>query len=617
MELQPFSDKERMETLRRELTDPRVYLYSCYDLGGVDGTDDWMFALNGYGAKHEFLGLSINRSPMGVIEPAAKIFFTVQVGETVHRTWDNLQFHAAYADRLEAGSYYWRDPKAGFSFELLMVKPGCARIQFTIHNHHTASMPVSVCAAFLQPDLTALTGSGELFIEVKAGQILFAPETEFSATAAAGGKAEFVAWLAAGNCDEKNRVAIDNARKTDMDEFRARQYELSHPRALTDFPTGDDREFALKVYNDLRANLINYGDSFFSAPNRVTHKGQWLWDTCFHVLPWSLFKPEIAETLIENLFQMQEESGFIPICYSHAVGSVNYATQPPLITFALSRIAASSGLQQRLYPKLEKFYFWLEQNRKLPGGLYGWKTGGESGMDNSPRFDDLPGEATTEKNLDYTGRVMPPQTAHIDLSCMMALFCEDMAEIAAQSGMTGEAELWLGRNAELKNKINSFLFDDESGFYFDREENGKWHKIKTVASFWALTAGVAEEKQARALVSHLMNPEEFFTPFPVPSVALDEKCFCYNYWRGPVWVNTCYAVVDGLRRYGFAEEANAISDRIIAGIKRDWEHSGHLWEIYDPLGGFAENMEKKRWGARENATQFAGWTATVLNLMMK
>jgi glycogen debranching enzyme len=114
-----------------------------------------------------------------------------------------------------------------------------------------------------------------------------------------------------------------------------------------------------------------------------------------------------------------------------------------------------------------------------------------------------------------------------------------------------------------------------------------------------------------------MAPDEFFTPVPIPSVAINEESFCLNYWRGPVWCNIFFITYKGMKKYGFEKEADCLAGKMLDGVMREWERSGHLWELYDPFGGKAENMEKKYSGPRENARLFAGWTACLLNVIME
>ena len=55
----------------------------------------------------------------------------------------------------------------------------------------------------------------------------------------------------------------------------------------------------------------------------------------------------------------------------------------------------------------------------------------------------------------------------------------------------------------------------------------------------------------------------------VPSCSRDEAGFCPNrYWRGPVWLNLNWLLVQGLRRYGFNTEANQLHQKSLELTQR-------------------------------------------------
>jgi len=108
---------------------------------------------------------------------------------------------------------------------------------------------------------------------------------------------------------------------------------------------------------------------------------------------------------------------------------------------------------------------------------------------------------------------------------------------------------------------------------------GKQIRIKSVAGFMPLWAGIATEQQAKRLVEHLTNPKEFWTPYPVPSYARSERNYTQHHvppplldpyyglddghsnWLGGVWGHTNYFIVHGLQHYGFDREARTIAQK--------------------------------------------------------
>jgi glycogen debranching enzyme len=69
--------------------------------------------------------------------------------------------------------------------------------------------------------------------------------------------------------------------------------------------------------------------------------------------------------------------------------------------------------------------------------------------------------------------------------------------------------------------------------------------------------------------------------YPVPSVPLDSPFFdADRYWQGPSWVNTNWLIIDGLKRYGFMEEAKDLTEKTLAMVI-----SGGPYEYFNPVNG--------------------------------
>ena len=85
--------------------------------------------------------------------------------------------------------------------------------------------------------------------------------------------------------------------------------------------------------------------------------------------------------------------------------------------------------------------------------------------------------------------------------------------------------------------------------------------MKTVTSLFPLILDGIPKREAQQLVQkHLTRADEFWTPFPVPTVAVDEPSFepsfkspfRSGFWRGPTWVATNWFLVHGLLNHGYS-----------------------------------------------------------------
>ena len=125
--------------------------------------------------------------------------------------------------------------------------------------------------------------------------------------------------------------------------------------------------------------------------------------------------------------------------------------------------------------------------------------------------------------------------------------------------------------AEMANKINSTFWDEKDKFYYDRDERtGELVKVKSVAGFMPLFAGVATPSKAKAIIEkHLMNPEEFWSEYPVPGYTSEEPGYHQGVlpsdmgcnWMGTTWIPTNYMIVHGLCNYGYKEEAIMLAQK--------------------------------------------------------
>lgn len=356
----------------------------------------------------------------------------------------------------------------------------------------------------------------------------------------------------------------------------------------------------------------------WSTPDRLPHKDLWLWDSVFHALGFRHINGHLAEGLILAVFDAQKEDGFIPHCASPTTSSA--ITQPPVLAYGAYRVwqvTQNDDFLRTVLEKNGKFLHWCRQNRREgEEELYTYQTEsdrncrcGESGMDNSPRFD------------------TPHRLAAIDLSCFMANEARYMEKIAAQLGEREAAQRYAALYAATKAAIDRRLWCEEDGFYYDRDLwTGALHKVRSVASFLPLFAGVCEAKQAAALLGHLKDEAAFLAPFPIPSIARRDETYGSDMWRGPVWLNYNYMIAEGLRAYGYTAEADALEEKTIAIPEAWYQRTGTIFEFYDSENERAP-YELNRKGApyepydirvRFQAIRDYGWSTTLLfDLLMR
>lgn len=344
----------------------------------------------------------------------------------------------------------------------------------------------------------------------------------------------------------------------------------------------------------------------WTTPDRYPHRHMWIWDSAFHALGLRHFAPEWAHNAIKAVLSKQGDDGFVPHMMTPEPSKDSGIIQPPILAWAALKVHETTGDEDFLrycYPRIRKMVLWDIRNRDRDhDGLCEWESGGASGMDNSPRFD-------------------RPIGASVDLNSYLI---NDMACLEMMASMLGFMEdvlMWQQMRADFTARLNSLLWDPETAFYYDLDPEGKQVKLKTEAGFTPLFAGVCSDSQAAALVQHLTNPNEFWREFPVASVSADEPSFCDDMWRGPVWINYNYLVIEGLIRYGYGHVARELRKKTLRHIARWYAADGVVYEFYDSEGTASPSVLRRKGhsGVRLGNWQIGQcirdyhWTAALYN----
>lgn len=181
-----------------------------------------------------------------------------------------------------------------------------------------------------------------------------------------------------------------------------------------------------------------------------------------------------------------------------------------------------------------------------------------------------------------------------------------------------EYEKWY---EEIKSQINKKLWNKDCEFYFDYDlDNDRPNKVYSIASFLPLFSGVCDGDMAKKLVKHLSDHFMFKTDFPIPSIAVGDKTFGSDMWRGPVWINYNYMICEGLEECGFKALAEEIRDKTIECVNRWYKETGTLFEYYDSenkavpkvLNRKGTYLEPYNMNIRIQSVRDYGWSCTLV-----
>ncbi len=312
----------------------------------------------------------------------------------------------------------------------------------------------------------------------------------------------------------------------------------------------------------------------WTTPDRVPHRFMWLWDSAFHAMAFAQYNVEMAKDCIRAVLSLQREDGFISHMMSPQ-GRISEITQPQVLAWAVWEVYQKDkdkDFLRECVPALSKFLIWTIKNRDKNGnGLLEWFTEpdyteckcGESGLDNSPRFD-------YDIELDA-----------IDFSTYLCNDAKYLAQIYDELGDTKNAEYFYSVHEGVKEKINTLLWCEEDGLYYDRLFDGNLTKFATPSSFLPMFAGLCSQAQADKMVKVLLDENRFWTEMPIPSIPKDNEYYDIDMWRGCSWLNINYFIILGLKKYGYTEIAEELRERTLNAVYKWYEATGNIFEFYD------------------------------------
>jgi len=384
-----------------------------------------------------------------------------------------------------------------------------------------------------------------------------------------------------------NRLLIGAAARfrpelidADLDALMEKSRAFFAP--LPDFGvTAPLRRAALaKAYSQLKGQVCSPDGAIphlWTTPDRWPHRNMWLWDSVFHAVGLRHFNPAAARESLRAVLAQQRPDGLIPHMMSPHKSSA--ITQPPVLAFGAAQVEAAApdrAFLAEAFPGLERYVEWIFTNRDSDGnGLCEWDIegnplcrSGESGMDNSPRFD-----SATE--LDAP-----------DLNSYLSLECETLAGFAAKLGLPERAAYWKDRRETINARMNRLLWNEAEGIYMDRDvKTGELTGIAASSGFLPLVCGAPSPEQTAKLLANLEDPDRFRTPFRIPSISRDNPAaYSKDMWRGPVWININWLVAFGLERCGRAAEARGLFEETARMEEAMYGKYGTFFEFYDDRG---------------------------------
>ena len=147
-----------------------------------------------------------------------------------------------------------------------------------------------------------------------------------------------------------------------------------------------------------------------------------------------------------------------------------------------------------------------------------------------------------------------------------------LARTATLLGNRSGAAHWTARAATVAASLERALWIPAKGACYDVSANGSVVDVLVHNNLRAMWHGAFSQAMAETFVSeHLRNTEEFWTPFPLPSIAANDPKFRpglpRNSWSGPAEGLTYQRAIRALENYGFHAEITMLAAKLLPAVE--------------------------------------------------
>ena len=293
------------------------------------------------------------------------------------------------------------------------------------------------------------------------------------------------------------------------------------------------------------------------------------------------------------------------------------ATQIFAIGDVWERCGCNVDQLKEIYPRLKRFYDYMTgpEFRKKSGLLETWHL-----FYNSGGWDDYPPQWELRPQKELRSRTLPMVSTSYYIRCarILRLLASHLAsDTKCRESAAYKADL-RQFDADIKEMSTGILanaWDAETGWFgyvqHDSEERptGIYRTADGINfnmgldGVTPLVAGITDEAQTSALLTHIFTDGDLWTPCGITAVSRKAPYYRIDgYWNGTVWMPHQMILWKTMLDLGLPEKARLIADTALANWERECEDSYNCYEHF--------MIETGRGGGWYN---FSGLSTPIIN----
>jgi len=340
----------------------------------------------------------------------------------------------------------------------------------------------------------------------------------------------------------------------------------------------------------------------------TTYPGVWLehvYDSVFYakMVPERI---DLAVNTINLFLDLQTAEGQFPYCVRNGAEDcrVGYSQIQECVSFVqlaleVCEMTKDRAFLEKVYEGSRKWVNWMKQNRMTTQrGLIELFVGFDTGHDNSGRLTGLSCQGNYVKDgVKMNAAVLPEDEVApilaVDMNANYFANLKALAKMAEMLNKQEDAAKWEKEAGQIKDKLFEICYDEADAFFYDVDKNDNKRKYLSSTILHLFMEKVLDHEEDSTLIKeiyerHIKNPEEFWTEYPFPSMAISDpstkdhiEANCWGYFSQGLIALRCTRWMD---EYGMAEDFDILCEKWLKAWTACFDYF-KLGQELDPITG--------------------------------
>ncbi len=336
----------------------------------------------------------------------------------------------------------------------------------------------------------------------------------------------------------------------------------------------------------------------------------WERDSSLTLSGYSYLDFEYCKKALLNFTYVQKENGRIPLWGNDRVGELDEQLSAVPVIFDVARRVCrrttDRDYTEKIYNMLAKYLDWW---------LSPVKRDGRTGL--------VCGIMEESDPSDYTDQLT---YAEVDLNVQVCVGADVLRELARYLGYERDEYKYSVIFKELRERINKWLYDEQSGCYYTR--NVREDELMTYrpynSAFDVFKRVIVPKDRASRLLEVLKDNSKYgyYDKYGLTTAPYDSREFCettgdykgWTSWSGNIWTFRNEIIAKGLHEYGLLEEAAHVAYQTVTTF------NGNYAEFVNPSTGKGQGVLRYGWTASQYieliieeifGIDYCAWTDTL------